>query len=72
MGDDGDGPGGVRMDPVLGDLRDAGRDVPKAYGDGAPSRIHRVNGNSGGIQEGLDLRLQVREKKRLEQKLWRK
>ena len=51
------------------DLRDAGRDVPKACGDGASPGVHRVYGDSGGFQEGLDLRLQVWEVERLEQKL---
>ena len=67
-GDDGDGSGGARMDPVLSNLRDAGRDVPEACIDGTFPHIHRVYGNSGGIQEGLDLRLQVWEMKELEQK----
>ena len=57
------------MDPVLGDLHDAGWDVLEACGDGAPPRVHRVYGNSGSLQKGLDLRLQVWEMKELEQKL---
>jgi hypothetical protein len=54
-GDDGDGPGGAHVDSVLGDLRDAGRDVSEVCGDGAPARVHRIYGDSGGFQKGLDL-----------------
>ena len=43
------------MDSVLGDLRDAGRDVLEACGDSAPPHVHRVDGDSGGVQKGLDL-----------------
>ena len=46
------------MSPVLGDLGDAGWNVLEARGDGVPPRIHRVDGDSGSIQEGLDLCLQ--------------
>ena len=46
-GDNGDGPGGARMDPVLGDLHNTSRDLPEACGDGAPRRVHRVYGDSG-------------------------
>ena len=53
------------MDPVLGDLHDASWDVPEACGDSASPRIHRVYGYSGSFQKGLDLRLQVWEKKSL-------
>ena len=54
-----DGPGSALMGPVAGDLRDAAGDVPQARGDGAPLRIHRVYGNSGSVQEVLNLGLQV-------------
>ena len=55
VGDDGDGPGGARMDPMFGELRNAGRDIPEACGDGLPPGIHRVDGDSTGVQEILDL-----------------
>ena len=48
-GDDGDGFGGALVSPVLRDLGDAGWNVLEARGDGVPPRIHRVNGDSGGI-----------------------
>jgi len=51
------------MHPMLGELCDTRRDVPEACGDSASSRIHRVNGDSGGVQKVLDLRLQVWEKR---------
>ena len=54
-GDDGDGSGGTLVSPILGDLGDAGWNVLEARGDGVPPRIHRVNGDSGGIQQRLDL-----------------
>ena len=57
------------MNSMFGDFLDAGRDVPEACGDGAPPRIHGVYGDSGSIQEGLDLRVQVWEVKKLEQEL---
>ena len=57
------------MDSMLGNLRDAGRDVLEACGDGAPPHVHRVYCNSESFQKGLDLRLQVWEMKELEQKL---
>ena len=59
VGDDGDGPSGTRMDPMLGDLHDASWDVLEACGDCTSPRIHRVYGDSGSFQKGLDLRLQV-------------
>jgi hypothetical protein len=43
------------MDSMFGDFLDAGWDVPEACGDGAPPRVHRVYGDSGSVQEGLDL-----------------
>ena len=57
-GDDGDGYGGALVSPVLGDLRDAGWNVLEARGDGVPHHFHRVDGDSGSVQEGLDLCLQ--------------
>ena len=53
---------------MIGDFLDAGRDVPVACGDGAPLHVHQVYGDSGSLQKGLDLRLQVWEMKELEQK----
>ena len=58
-GDDSDGSGGALVSPVLGDLRDAGWNVLEARGDGVPHHVHRVDGDSGSVQEGLDLCLQV-------------
>jgi hypothetical protein len=46
------------MGPMAGDLRDAAGDVPQARGDGAPRDIDE-SGDSGCVEEGLDLRLQV-------------
>ena len=57
------------MSSVASDLLDLVRDVPEASGDGAPLRVHRVYGDSGSLQKGLDLQLQVWEMKELEQKL---
>ena len=54
-GDHGDGPGGALVSSMAGDLLDSGRDVPQVRGNGAPSRIYRVDGNSGSVQEGMDL-----------------
>jgi len=68
-GDDSDGSGGALVSSVASDLLDLGRDVPEACGDGAPLCVHRVYGNSGSLQKGLDLQLQVWEMKELEQKL---
>ena len=56
---DGDGSGGALVSPVLGDLRDAGWDVPQTRGDGASPSIDRVYGDLGSVEEGLDLRLQI-------------
>ena len=58
-GDDGDGSGGTLVSPILGDLGDAGWNVLEERGDGVPPRIHRVNGDSGGVQQRLDLCLQL-------------
>ena len=58
-GDDGDGSGGALVSPVLGDLGDTGRNVLEARGDGFPPHVHRVDGDSGSVQERLDLCLQV-------------
>ena len=58
-GDDGDGSSGALVSPILGDLGDAGWNVLEARGDGVPSRIHRVNGDSGDVQQRLDLCLQL-------------
>jgi hypothetical protein len=44
---------------VAGDLRDAGWDVLEECGDGTPSCVHRVDGDSRSVQKSLDLRLQV-------------
>jgi hypothetical protein len=55
----GDGPGGAFMGPVASDLRDAAGDVPQAGGNSASPGVNRVYCDSGRIEEGLDLRLQV-------------
>ena len=62
----GDSPGGILMRSVAGDLRDTGGDVPQTHGDGAPPSIDRVYGDSGSVEEALDLRLLVWKKMDLE------
>ena len=47
------------MDSVAGDLLDVGGDVLQACDDGASPSIHRVYGDSGSLEEGLDLGLQA-------------
>ena len=57
------------MNSVAGDLLDAGGDVPRMHDDGASPSIYRVYGDSGGLEEDLDLGLQVSNKKLLEQEI---
>ena len=57
------------MNSVAGDLLDAGGDVPRMHDDGASPSIYRVYGDSGGLEEDLDLGLQVSNKKGLEQEI---
>jgi hypothetical protein len=58
------------MNSVAGDLLDAGGDVPQMHDDGASPSIYRVYyGDSGGLEEDLDLGLQVSNKKGLEQEI---
>ena len=62
-GDDGNGSGGALVSFIAGDFRNAGWDVLEACGDGASPRVYRIYGDSRGVQEGLDLRLQVWKRK---------
>ena len=47
------------MAPIAGHLFDAAGDVLQAGDDGAPPGVDRVCSESGRVEKGLDLRLQV-------------